>query len=65
MKPRLRLRDQPARLAIPWSAFRLGYLTALDDIDRTGLQPWREREKERCAKRAYEHLLSPDEEGAA
>lgn len=39
-----------------WPMFKLGYLTALDDVDRTGLRPNREDTKERAAERAWERL---------
>jgi hypothetical protein len=39
-------------------AFRLGYITALDDVDRTGLRPSSDEAKSEAAKRAAERLYN-------
>jgi hypothetical protein len=44
-----------------YAAFRLGYVTALDDIERTGLRPMTDRTKQDSACRAYDRLLKPEE----
>ena len=41
--------------------FILGYVTALDDIDRTGRQPFTDQAKRAAAERAYRKLVADHE----
>jgi len=38
-------------------AFRFGYFAALKDIEKSGMRPWRDSEKEKAAAKAYEKLI--------
>lgn len=42
-------------------SFRLGYMTALDDIERTGLKPTTNKTKNECVERALERLVEDPE----
>lgn len=43
-----------------YSPFRLGYVTAVDDIERTGLRPLTDRTKGEMADKAYRRLMGND-----